>query len=219
MNFDKDKYRVYTWKNWMMLFWILNPVGFINELILGQRVPKVSLEDKTVDKPRIERTFIPCPHCEKLHDGRTWSTQNGTGYQNWFGLYCKNCGNTIPCLTNGISFIILALTFPIWGWFRKRLKAKWLEKQPNRYENIDIDQTNNPFSKKDWITSGLIWGALMFLTMSIAYPYLVDHEITWKTLLSGLIMWTIGGLLFGYSMKIWTNRSVRKKGKIQLPIE
>ncbi len=219
MNFDKSKYKVYTWKNWIMLFWILNPVGFINELILGQRVPKVSLEDKTVDKPRIERTFIPCPHCETLHDGRIWSNENGTGYQNWFGLYCTNCGNTIPCLTNIASFIILALTFPIWGWFRKRLKAKWLEKQPNRYENIDIDQTKNPFSKKDWIASGLIWGALMFLTMTIAYPYLVGHEITGKTLLFGLIMWTIGGIGFGYTMKLWSTRSLKKKEKTPLPVE
>ena len=47
MEFDKEKYKVYTWKNWMMLHWILNPGLAINELILGQRVPKVSLEDKT----------------------------------------------------------------------------------------------------------------------------------------------------------------------------
>jgi hypothetical protein len=54
-----------------MLHWILNPGLAINELILGQRVPKVRLEDKTIDKPRIERVLIPCPHCETLHDGRT----------------------------------------------------------------------------------------------------------------------------------------------------
>ena len=119
MEFNKEKYKIYSWKNWMMLHWILNPGLAINELILGQRIPKISLEDKTIDKPRIERSLVPCPHCDTLHDTRTWSIQNGTAFNNWFGLYCKNCGNIIPCLTNVFSFLILALTFPFWGWFRK----------------------------------------------------------------------------------------------------
>lgn len=43
----------------MMLHWILNPGLAINELILGQRVPKVSLEDKSVDKPELkEHLFL-----------------------------------------------------------------------------------------------------------------------------------------------------------------
>ena len=61
MEFNKEKYKIYTWKNWMVLHWILNPGLAINELILGQRIPKISLEDKISNKPRIERTFIPCP--------------------------------------------------------------------------------------------------------------------------------------------------------------
>ena len=43
MEFNKEKYKIYTWKNWMVLHWILNPGLAINELILGQRVPKISL--------------------------------------------------------------------------------------------------------------------------------------------------------------------------------
>ena len=211
MEFNKEKYKVYTWKNWMMLHWILNPGLAINELILGQRVPKVSLEDKTIDKPRIERTLVPCPHCETLHDGRTWTTENGTAFKNWFGLYCKNCGNTIPCLTNGLSFLILAITYPIWGWFKKRLKEKWLAKQPKRYENIDIEHIPNPFDNKSWIKTGLSWGALMFLTMSIGFPYFEGQEITWITLLLGIVTWTIGGIGFGYTMKLFVNKTINKK--------
>ena len=81
MEFDKDEYKVYTWENGMVLHWILNPGLAINELILGQRVPKVSLEDRASDKPMIERSFVPCPHSEKIHDGRTWSTQTGTAFK------------------------------------------------------------------------------------------------------------------------------------------
>ena len=127
LEFNKEKYKIYTGKNWMMLHWILNPGLAVNELILGQRVPKISLEDKTIDKPKIERTLVPCPHCETLHDGRTWSTQNGTAFKNWFGLYCGNCGNTIPCLTNGFSFLILGLTFPI-GVGLKKIESKMVRK-------------------------------------------------------------------------------------------
>ncbi|MCT1530529.1 hypothetical protein M3B46_05945 [Sphingobacterium daejeonense] len=122
MDFDKSKYKVYTWKNWMMLHWLLNPGIMVNELILGQRVPKISLEEKTTDKQWFERSIVPCPHCETLHDGRTWSSVNGTAFKNWFGLYCNTCGNIIPCLINVFSLIILIITFPIWGWFKTALK-------------------------------------------------------------------------------------------------
>ena len=138
MEFNNEKYKIYTWKNWKVLYWILNQGLAVNELILGQRIPKISLEDKTSGKPRLERVLVPCPHFTKLHDGRTWSNQNGTAFKNWFGLYCSNCVNITPCLRDGFSFIILAITFPVWGWFRKSLRANWLEKQPERYRNTEI---------------------------------------------------------------------------------
>ena len=221
MKFNKEKYKVYTWKNWMMLHWILNPGLAINELILGQRIPKISLEDKTSIKPRFERTFVPCPHCEKLHDGRTWAKQNGTAFKNWFGLYCPNCGKVIPCLTNGFSFIILVITFPIWGWFKKNLKSKWLENQPKRYENIDIEIKPNPFNKQRWIKMGLTWGAFMFLFMTFLFPFFMGQNITLKSKLFGLIIWTIGGLVFGYIMKLIMNKkggnTAANSGSSQIP--
>ncbi len=214
MNFDKSRYKVYTWKNWMMLHWIINPGLAINELILGQRVPKVSLEDKTIDKPRIERTLIPCPHCNALHDGRTWSTQNGTAFKNWFGLYCMDCGGVIPCLTNALSIIVLVVTYPIWGWFRKGWKAKWLEKQPERYKDIDIEHIPNPFDKKNWIKTALQWGFFMFLFMEILFRYFIDgKEINLESILKGLIIWTISGLTFGYVMKLVNDRKLTIKNK------
>jgi hypothetical protein len=210
MNFDKKRYKIYTWKSWQLLHWILNPGLAINELILGQRVPKVFLEDKTINKPRIERTLIPCPHCETLHDGRTWSTQNGTAFKNWFGLYCSNCGNTIPCLTNALSAIILALTFPIWGWFRINMKAQWLAKQPKRYDHIDIENIPNPFDKTTWWKVGLSFGATMFLLMSIGFPYFNGEVITQNALVIGILVWAIGGLGFGYVMKLFVQKTITK---------
>ncbi len=209
MNVDRDKYKIYDWKNGMMLHWLLNPGLAINELILGQRIPKSSLEDKTLkNKARYERIRVPCPHCKTLHDGRTWSIQNGTAFKNWFGLYCTSCGNIIPCLTNIFSLLILTLTFPIWGWFRKSLKAKWLERQPKRYENINLEIIRPPFKGRTWIKIGLNWGAFMFVAMSIAYPLIIGETITSYTLLLGLVIWTIAGLLFGYLLKSLLYRTV-----------
>lgn len=202
MKFNEEKYKVYTWKNWMMLHWIINPGLAINELILGQRTPKIYLEDITTDKPSFERSFVPCPHCETIHDARVWSSKNGTAFQNWFGLYCPSCGNTIPCLTNVLSFAILAITFPIWGWFRKSLKAKWLEKQPERYQHIILEYGQESLDNKFWLKQGLKWGAIMFLIMSIGFPYLIGNEITWRGLGVGIIIWIIAGLLAGYALKL-----------------
>lgn len=211
MEFDKEQYKIYDWKNWMVLHWMLNPGLAINELIFGQRVPKISLEDKTINKPRIERTVVPCPHCKAMHDGRTWSTENGTAFKNWFGLYCTNCGGIIPCLMNVFSLIILTLTFPVWGWFRKSLKSSWLTKQPKRFQDINVDDIPNPYDKKAWRATGLSWGGSMFIIMSIIYPYFDGQIITWWTLLLGLVIWTIGGLGFGYMMKLFLGSTVSRR--------
>jgi len=206
MEFDQEKYKIYTWRNGAMLHWVINPGLAINELLLGQRVPKVSLEDRTSDKPRIERSFVPCPHCEAIHDARTWSTQNRTGFKNWFGLYCPNCGDVIPCLTNGLSFIILALTYPIWGWFRKSLKARWLTKQVRRFEGVDVKNVDNPFDGMGWVQQGLSWGIFMFILMTFIFPLLTREPITMNRILLAIPIWTIAGLGFGYYMKNFMNK-------------
>ena len=201
MKIDKQKYKVYTWKNWMMLHWIINPGMAINEMILGQRIPKISLLDKTLQKPKHDRSFVPCPHCETIHDSRIWSPQNKTGFKNWFGLYCTNCGGIIPCIINGFSFLILAITFPIWGWFKNNLKQQWLDKQPKRYENIDIEATPNPYSKNNWVRTGLVWGVLMYLLTTFLFPYLNGEEIETKEILLGFPLWVVAGLIFGFTLK------------------
>ncbi len=71
MTFNKNKYKVHTWKHWAMLLWLINPGVVISELILGQRAPIITLEDKISDKPKFERIKIPCPQCQTIHDART----------------------------------------------------------------------------------------------------------------------------------------------------
>ena len=54
---------------------------------------------------------------------------------------------------------------------------------------------------KKWLKSGLIWGFIMFLIMTLIYPYFNDEEITTKKVVIGLVLWTIGGILFGRTLK------------------
>ncbi len=136
MKIDENKYKIWTWKNPLMLHWIINPGLAINELILGQRVPKIILVERNSTKTLADKTYIACPHCETIHSGQKWSPQNKTAFRNWFGLYCDNCGKIIPCLTNLTSYILLGLTFPIWYWFKDSLKTKWLEEQKIDFQNL-----------------------------------------------------------------------------------
>ncbi len=210
MNWDSRKYKVYTWKNWMVLHWIFNPGLAINELIFGQRVPKLSLEDLESDKPRYERSYVPCPHCNTLHDARTWTPNNGLAFKNWFGLYCTSCGKIIPCVLNVWSFIILLLSSPLWIWFARPLKARWLKQQPQRYAHAQVDM-RNPFDGKNWLSSALAWGGFMFLLMGIIIPVFQGEVLDTKNLAVSLLLWALAGLAFGYTMKLFLGRRNQEK--------
>ena len=113
MHYDKNKYKIWNWKSPVIFHWMLNPGVVINELILGQTIPKVMLIELEGDKPFYNRSLVPCPHCKTLHNGLKWSAQSKTAFKNWFGYYCDNCEGIIPVQRNLTSLIILTLTFPI----------------------------------------------------------------------------------------------------------
>jgi hypothetical protein len=197
MNYDNKKYKIWTWKNPLMLHWIINPGLAINELLLGQRIPKVTLIERNSTKTLAEKTIIPCPHCGTMHSGLKWTPQNNTAFQNWFGLYCDNCGKVIPCLTNLTSYILLGLTFPIWYWFKDKWKTKWLENQKMKFSK-PLSLTQPDFK---WRYVGLRWGLFMYVFMTILFPLIDGEGITQKKILIGIPVWTIAGLLFGLTMK------------------
>ena len=210
MNYDKKKYKIWDWKSPVILHWIINPGLVINELVLGQTIPKVMLIEREGSKPFYQRSFVPCPHCGTLHSGLKWSSQNKTAFKNWFGYYCENCKGIIPPQRNLTSLIIIILTFPIWGWFRKSIRQSWLDKQPARYMNLNLEIPEKKNTTKNWLKSGLFFGIFMYVTMTIIFPLIEQKEVTQKSLLIGLPLWLICGLGWGYTMKVWMN----KKGKI-----
>lgn len=206
MNYDKKKYKIWDWKSPVILHWIINPGLVINELILGQTIPKVMLIERAGKKPFYQRSLIPCPHCGTLHNGLKWSAENKTLLKNWFGCYCDNCKGIIPVQRNLTSIIILILTFPVWGWFRKSMRKSWLDKQPERYKNINLNVPEKKNSTKNWLKSGLFFGTFMYVSMIIVFPLIDGEVITLRRMLIGIPVWLICGLGWGYIMKIWMNK-------------
>lgn len=200
MEIDKINYKVYTWKNWMYLHYIINPGIAFNELVLGMRIAKIGLVEKNTNKPFIERNFVPCPHCNTLHDYKTWSGKRAL--KNWFGLYCHKCKQIIPCITNATTFIILAITSPFWYPFKNRLKKNWLLKQEKRFENIQDEELPFEIQKKhNWIVSGLIFGVFMYVFNFLLMNTFTTEEIFSSRSLISLTIWLITGLVFGRFMK------------------
>ncbi|MEA3424689.1 MAG: hypothetical protein U9R46_00445 [Bacteroidota bacterium] len=91
----------------------------------------------------------------------------------------------------------MALTFPIWIWFRKKWKQQWLLAQKERFSK-QLDLTTPSYN---WVTEGLSWGYFMFVAMDIVYPLLVGESYSAVKFLIGIVVWTLIGLLFGYVMK------------------
>jgi len=200
MEYDQVKYQIQDWKNARSLYWILNPFMAIKELVFGQRVPKIILIERHFNKSLRERTKIPCPHCETLHSGLKWSLNNNAS-KNWFGLFCDHCGRTIPCLTNLTSYLFLVLTFPVWVWFKDQWKAKWLQQQPARYENLDLQTIHNPYAGIGWVMEGLEWGFFMFLLMSMFHRMIDRPTLQLRQIAVDVVVWIVAGLLFGLYMK------------------
>jgi len=210
MDFDTKTYKVWTWKHPLMLHWMLNPGLAINELVLGQRIPRVSLIEKNNPKSLEEKSFVPCPHCKTIHPALKWSSQNKTAFGNWFGLYCDHCGGIIPCLRNVTSAIVLGITYPVWIWFAKNERKKWLGIQKQKFSQ-PLKLSTPTYN---WILQGLCFGWLMFIFMELVYPLVEGKGYQPLKLLLGIIIWTLAGLLFGYVMKkvlVSQQRSISQK--------
>ena len=193
----------------LILHWVLNPGLAFNELVLGQRIPKVQLICENCDAPFYDRSYIPCPHCHAMNHGRSWSKKHAFG--NWLGYVCPSCGERIPCLWNYTSIVILAITSPLWYlpyrfYFRDRVPAK-----PRPYSG-----DAKPIPAKTWIYMGAGWGLFMWLIMSVAPAFLhrgAEGGPDWIRVCVGIPIWAVGGLMFGYFMwRFLKRRPVRGSG-------
>lgn len=214
--FDRNKYTVWALPNVMMWHWVLNPGLAVNELLLGMRIPKVMLIDRTSDQPLALRTYIPCPHCGTLHPGLLWGKGNGFGH--WFGYLCPTCDQIIPCLQNWTSLAILTITYPLWFLPARLLKPRWLAWEKIRVQRKlgRLEDRVTSVKKINWIFRGMfVWGGLMWLAMSVV-PFLYHHwrdkisVIDFRPVIYGLPLWLVGGLLWGLFMQFFMNKKGRK---------
>lgn len=193
-----------------MLHWMINPgCAFVE--FMGIVTPKVMLIDKTANGTLVERTYVPCPHCDALHPGLTWSRTNNLHRKNWFGYYCLNCSNIIPPLRNWLSAVLFFLASPL----LKKVKQRWLAQQPARYQNLRFELPESSNVKNLWLRQGLIWGLLMFVFMTAME---LGFDGRPSTLISYVLIsfafWVVlGGLGFGFFMKVFTDNFLLKKNK------
>ncbi len=161
MQYDKNRFKIWALPHPLILFLILFPTFIFNELILGQRQPKVSLVEKKSDKPLMERTYVPCPHCETLNDQRLWAKWNAFGH--WFGLVCPSCHQVIPCLWNIFSLAILAITFPLWYFPARFFRRRWLEIEKKRLAKV-LERPLIQIKFIHWLLIGTFgWGVLTWM--------------------------------------------------------
>lgn len=199
MEYDKKKYKVINRTNWQLIYWIINPGFVINELVFGQRIPAVLLIDNENNDSEFPAQFVPCPHCGDIHDERIWSQQNA--FKNWFGYYCPTCGKTIACVRNLTSLLLIILTVPVWVWFMKNLKKKWMENQPERYETIEYQKGTQ--ENAQWLKTGMSWGGMMYILSTFVNPIFTGEDVSTVLIILGIPLWTIGGVCFGYVLSKW----------------
>ena len=185
------------------------------ELMLGLRLPKVVLIDKESDKPPLERSYIPCPHCETLNDRRLWGNGNGNAFGHWFGLVCPSCHEIIPCLWNIFSLAILAITFPLWYFPVRFFRHRWIEKEKERLAKV----LECPLIQARSINSSLIFFISTSFTSGVHawVMWVIFFEVLWngrewdlKTMLESLPIWIVAGFAIGLVMS-WIEKDKEKE--------
>jgi hypothetical protein len=179
----------------MLLHWILNPGLLVNELIFGQRIPKVTLIDKTSTEALVYRQYIPCPSCGAINSARYWSKGNAMGH--WLGLVCPQCGEKIPCLMNVFSIVVLVLLAPLYFLAKKFLEPQWLAWERQRFPNLASSDTAQA-KKVSWIRMGTSYGVIMFVVMT--FPKILRHELSANQVVMQVLVWLAAGAVFGTVM-------------------
>ena len=211
MQYDKNRFKIWALPHPLVLFCVLNPAIAFSELILGQRLPKVTLIDEKSDRPFFERCYIPCPHCETLNDSRLWAEWNGFGH--WFGIVCPSCHQVIPCLWNIFSLAILAITFPLWYFPARFFRRRWLEIEKKRLASVlegPLTQAGyiNWFLRGVFFLGGLVW--VIFEIIPQVWKVLNGGEWDLIMMFIAFPIWLFPGFVCSL---LWMNRWMNRKGK------
>ena len=218
MQYDKNRFKIQALPHPFTLLWVLFPAFMFNELIFGQRLPKVILIDKESDKSPEERCYIPCPHCETLNDRRFWATKGnafGHGHGHWFGLVCPSCHQIIPCLWNIFSLAILAITFPLWYFPVRFFRHRWIEKEKERLAKALERPLLQATSIIDSLSIGVVSGIFMWVMWVILEVVRNGGEWDLKMMLESLPFLLLAGFGIGCLMR-WLEKDEEEIEKERL---
>jgi hypothetical protein len=188
--------------NPMLLFWMINPGIVFNELVLGQRIPRVTHFCIRCDKPRAWRQYVRCPACHRFHNGMIWSGPNTFGH--WFGLFCPHCGGRIPVLLSVFTLLVVAVLSPLWWPLWRLVKPRWIRLEQRRAisrQQRTPDVRTPGRLKRLCFRAALLFGVLMWLAFSAlrAWCEPIDRYF-WVVVVAMLPLWLAVGALFGLAM-------------------
>jgi hypothetical protein len=206
--YDRERFTIHALPEATTLHWVLNPGLAFNELVLGQRVPKVTLIDETIDKPLMERFFVPCPHCGVLHDRRSWGQQKKFG--NWFGFVCPSCGKVIPSLWNLTSLLILFLLSPLWLFIYESRKKAWLVRERERL-GVRVRASDREEEPVSWTRIGMGFGGMMFWFFVLLEFFTTG--IGWDSIIVVLGISLASGFGFAWAMKKFMDQKPKRLRK------
>lgn len=73
----------------------------------------------------------------------------------------------------------------------------------------------DPVHRYVWVIQGLVWGALMFIIMGIVFPLADGQPFTARSIGFDLMLWSLAGLLFGWTDKKLTAWSLAREHRKQ----
>ncbi len=117
----------------MIVNWVLNPGLAVNELLLGQRIPKITYFCKSCGNDTTYVRYYQCPECQRFHEEAIWT--GNTSFGHWFGMICPDCGGEIPCVLNLVSWGILTRLSPVNWVLRLMFGRKYVTWEQHRAAN------------------------------------------------------------------------------------
>ncbi|WP_421859314.1 hypothetical protein [Oceanicaulis sp.] len=206
MDYDRDRYDAWTWKHPLILHWRLNPGLVINELVLGQRIPRLTLIDTQSEAPLAERQYIPCPHCQAMNPASVYSK---APMGNYAGLVCLDCGGEIPTVKNVLTWLVLMISWPLWAPIKQRVAPAMLAKQRAKLlQHTPVSEQAPTRSTVSGLKLGVMFGLLMGLFFFV--KAMVDGGGYSDALTSSAIGGALGGAVFGVTMKLFLTVAGRR---------
>ena len=139
---DCGENSIYPFEAWWWKIGIIhfacNPGLCINELLLGQRIPKNLHLCKTCNAPfNKEKQYVKCVHCNTMIN--SYILCGKFGLARHFGVFCPSCEKPLPVYINIFTWLFYALTYPIWYFPWSKLKHKYFESQKKKMQTNKIE--------------------------------------------------------------------------------